>query len=116
MTRSSAATVSASHATPSASGCCSSGTSACPTSRRRPTPRTAASSSVLVGIDLGGTKIQAVALDGTEVVAKKKIPTPAAGGVELPAAIAGVIAELGVTVDRVGIGAPGVIDVASGTI
>ncbi|MEN3271370.1 MAG: glucokinase [Actinomycetota bacterium] len=71
---------------------------------------------MLVGIDLGGTKIQAVALDGTEVVAKKKIPTPPAGGVELPAAIAGVIEALGVTVDRVGIGAPGVIDIDSGTI
>jgi glucokinase len=71
---------------------------------------------VLVGIDLGGTKIQAVALDGTEVVAKKKIPTPAAGGAELPSAIAALIAELGVAVDRVGIGAPGVIDLARGTI
>jgi glucokinase len=71
---------------------------------------------VLVGVDLGGTKIQAVALDGTEVVAKKKIPTPGAGGAELAPAIAGVITELGVVVDRVGIGAPGVIDIANGTI
>jgi glucokinase len=71
---------------------------------------------VLVGVDLGGTKIQAVALDGTEVVAKKKIATPFAGGAELPSAIAGVIRGLGVDVDRVGIGAPGVIDIASGTI
>jgi len=71
---------------------------------------------VLVGVDLGGTKIQAVALDGTEVVAKKRLATPAAGGEELPAAIASAIRELGVDIDRVGIGAPGVIDVASGTI
>ena len=71
---------------------------------------------MLVGIDLGGTKIQAVALDGTEVVAKKKIATPAAGGAELPSAIAGLITTLGVDVERVGIGAPGVIDIARGTI
>ena len=71
---------------------------------------------MLVGIDLGGTKIQAVALDGTQVVAKKKVPTPETGGAALPAAIAHLIAGLGVDVHRVGIGAPGVIDAATGTI
>jgi glucokinase len=71
---------------------------------------------VLVGVDLGGTKIQAVALDGTEVVAQKKLPTPATGGPDVALAIGECIAALGVAVDRIGIGAPGVIDRANGCV
>lgn len=70
----------------------------------------------VIGIDLGGTKIQGVALDGTSVVASVKLPTPATGAADVVSAIAGCIEQLGVKADRIGIGAPGVIDRATGTV
>jgi glucokinase len=73
-----------------------------------------------IGIDLGGTKIQVVAVDGDDaVVADVKVPTPGDGGVAVADAIAGAVRALGVAisdVEGVGIGAPGVIDRATGTI
>jgi len=72
---------------------------------------------VIVGVDLGGTKIQAVAVDGTDVVADAKLPTPRDGGDAIAAAIADAIAAMGVDgVTAIGIGAPGVIDRANGTV
>jgi glucokinase len=72
--------------------------------------------SPVVGIDLGGTKIQGVALDGTTVVADKKLPTPATGGADVARAIGECIAAMGMVPDRIGIGAPGVIDRAGGAV
>ena len=43
---------------------------------------------MIVGIDLGGTKIQGVVLDGSEVVADAKLPTPTTGGADVARAVA----------------------------
>jgi glucokinase len=72
-----------------------------------------------LGIDLGGTKIYGVLVKGAEVVAEAKRKTPTQGGpLAVVDAIAELIGELGGTdgVDGVGVGAPGVIDVATGTV
>lgn len=71
-----------------------------------------------VGIDLGGTKIYAVRLEDGEVVADGKAKTPSHGG---PLAIVDAIAKVvrsvgGKGVAAVGIGAPGLIDVATGVV
>src|SRR5947209_15947439 len=77
------------------------------------------------GIDLGGTKIQAVVLDDDHVVrGSTRAPTPAADG---PAAVAAAMATAlkeaaaAAAVDAadlagVGVGAPGVVDTAHGTV
>jgi len=71
-----------------------------------------------IGIDLGGTKIYAVRLEGDEVAAEAKGKTPVQGGpLGVVDAIAAVVGELGGAKGHsVGIGAPGVIDVASGVV
>ena len=72
---------------------------------------------VVVGVDLGGTKIQAVAIAAGDVVADAKLPTPTRGGAAIASAIADAVGAMGIgEVDRIGIGAPGVIDRAAGTI
>jgi glucokinase len=77
------------------------------------------------GIDLGGTKIQAVVLDGgRSVVAQARRPTPQEGGppeiVEaLAATLAEACSEAGVETRElagVGVGSPGVIDSKRGVV
>ena len=77
------------------------------------------------GIDLGGTKIQAVVLDTRdEVLGDARRPTPTAGGPEAVAAemadaMADACAAAGVgpaALSGVGVGSPGVIDSAAGTV
>lgn len=72
----------------------------------------------LIGIDLGGTKVQGVRLDDSEIVAEAKLPTPTGGVAPVVAAVVECVARLGGTglVDGLGIGAPGVIDAATGTL
>jgi len=77
------------------------------------------------GIDLGGTKIQAVVVDGRhQVKGQSRAPTPTTGG---PADVAAAMAEAmraaaaqaGVqtaSLTHVGVGSPGEITVASGTV
>jgi len=77
------------------------------------------------GVDLGGTKIQAVVLNaGDEVVAKARRPTPTTGG---PEAVAAEIAEAmreaaegaGVKTSSLagtGVGSPGAVDAAAGVV
>ncbi len=77
------------------------------------------------GVDLGGTKIQAVVVDAANVVAgQHRVPTPTAGG---PADVAAAIAEAmraaaeaaGVETAKlahVGVGSPGGVDAAAGTV
>ena len=77
------------------------------------------------GLDLGGTKIQAVVLDeNDEVVGKSRRPTPGEGGppavVEALAEALGEAAsdagiELGAVVG-VGLGSPGAVDAKAGTV
>lgn len=63
-----------------------------------------------VGIDLGGTKIYGVVLDGDDVSADAKVKTPTLGGpLAVVDAIAEVVASLGGPGPAVGVGAPGVV-------
>ena len=77
------------------------------------------------GLDLGGTKIQAVVLDGRRsVVAQARQPTPRKGGPDdivdaLAATMAEACAEAGVETREltgVGVGSPGVIDSRRGVV
>jgi glucokinase len=77
------------------------------------------------GIDLGGTKIQAVVVGpGHEVLGQSRFPTPVSGG---PAAVAdemiaalrdaaGAAGVLSSALVGVGVGSPGVIDAKAGTV
>ncbi|MGI8794923.1 MAG: ROK family protein, partial [Acidimicrobiales bacterium] len=63
-----------------------------------------------VGIDLGGTKIYGVRLDGDDVGAEAKTKTPTLGGpLAVVDAIVEVVGELGFDGGRLGVGAPGMI-------
>jgi len=77
------------------------------------------------GIDLGGTKIQAVVVDGrSRVLGARRIPTPKDAGPEgvvwalaealrTAAEVAGVDAA---ALDGVGVGSPGTVDAEAGTV
>ena len=69
----------------------------------------------VVGIDLGGTKVQGVAFDGERVTDHAKVATPAGGPEAVVQAIADCVERLG-GADAVGMGAPGAIDVQHGVI
>jgi glucokinase len=77
------------------------------------------------GIDLGGTKIQAAIVDADgAVVSQSRHPTPTSGGphdvaVAMVAALLDAADEAGVETDSllgVGVGSPGVVDDAAGTV
>jgi glucokinase len=77
------------------------------------------------GIDLGGTKIQAVVLDGgSSVLGQARVPTPTEGGpADISEAMAGALrdaaSQAGVETAQlsgVGVGSPGAVDEASGTV
>jgi glucokinase len=77
------------------------------------------------GVDLGGTKIQAVVVDESHaVVGQDRSPTPTSGGpTSVVAAIADTLrgaaesANLATgALERVGVGSPGAIDQAAGTV
>jgi glucokinase len=72
----------------------------------------------VIGIDLGGTKIQGVRLSGGEVKDDAKLETPPGGPDAVVAAIASCVDQLGGTkdVDAIGIGVPGVVDAKHGVI
>ncbi len=72
----------------------------------------------LIGIDLGGTKVQGVLVDHGTVVGDAKVATPMGGVADVVAAVVECVARLGGagSVDGVGIGAAGVIDAATGTL
>ena len=77
------------------------------------------------GLDLGGTKIQAVVTDGAaEVLGAARRDTPQEGGPtavvrELAGALGDVLAELGLepsALEGVGVGAPGSVEPSSGVV
>ncbi|MDP9420736.1 MAG: ROK family protein [Actinomycetota bacterium] len=72
----------------------------------------------LIGIDLGGTKVQGVLVDDGQVVADAKLPTPTSGVHDVVAAVVGCVARLGgpTSADGIGIGAPGVVEPGTGTL
>jgi glucokinase len=77
------------------------------------------------GIDLGGTKIQAVVVNGRgSVIGEARHPTPTSGGppavtAEMAATLAEAAEAAGVetsSLASVGVGSPGVIDTVAGTV
>jgi len=75
---------------------------------------------IRIGVDLGGTKIEAVALDpGGGILARRRIATPAGDYSAIVAAVRGLVLELeagsGVGAS-VGVGIPGAISPATGLI
>ena len=80
-------------------------------------------STLTVGVDLGGTKIQAAAVRSRKVAGTFRVATPLTGAFDVAAAIVEAateaVAEAGADagdVTGVGIGAPGTIDTAAGTV
>lgn len=79
---------------------------------------------VTAGIDLGGTKIQAVAVRGEEVLASTRTRTPRSGEAAdavtgLAECVEGALAEAGLQradLEAVGVGAPGAVDVEAGVV
>jgi glucokinase len=71
-----------------------------------------------VGVDLGGTKVQAIKVVGDDVVAESRHPTPAEGPQSVVAAVAEAVRELGDPTDvaAVGVGAPGAIEEGTGVV
>ena len=72
-----------------------------------------------IGLDLGGTKVYGVVLDGDEIKDEAKRKTPPEGGPEaIVAAMADVVNDLGGVkrVRGIGIGAPGLIDRKAGVL
>ncbi len=72
-----------------------------------------------IGVDLGGTKIEAIALVGGEIVARERVATPAGDYVETVAAIASLVDRLAIDAGAddsttVGVGTPGSVDRATG--
>jgi glucokinase len=72
----------------------------------------------LVGVDLGGTKIQVVKVAGGEVVGSTRRSTPPGGPEAIVAAVAESVDELGDRADvaAVGVGAPGAIEAGTGVV
>ncbi|HYC31577.1 MAG TPA: ROK family protein, partial [Gemmatimonadales bacterium] len=71
-----------------------------------------------IGIDLGGTKIEAILLDGASAVAKRRVATPReyAGTLD---AIAGLVGDLESGAGgpaSVGVGIPGVVSRTTGLV
>ncbi|MFA7097323.1 MAG: ROK family protein [Gammaproteobacteria bacterium] len=73
-----------------------------------------------IGVDLGGTKIEAIALDGAgKVLARRRIPTPAGDYEATVAAVADLVGKIEAELGRqgmVGIGTPGAISPATGLL
>src|SRR6059058_686161 len=85
----------------------------------------ASSSQLRGGIDLGGTKIEAIVVDaGHTVLGSSRHPTPSSGGpaavaAELVAAVNAACQAAGVepsSLQGIGVGSPGVIDEATGAV
>ncbi|HUR90921.1 MAG TPA: ROK family protein [Ramlibacter sp.] len=74
-----------------------------------------------IGIDLGGTKIEGIALAGDGTIAfRKRMPTPAGDYTGTLAAVAALVGEteaaIGARGCKVGIATPGAISLATGTM
>jgi predicted NBD/HSP70 family sugar kinase len=67
-----------------------------------------------IGVDLGGTKIEAIALDGAREVRRKRIPTPRGDYAATIRAVAGLVGEMGE--GTVGVGIPGALSRVTGLV
>ena len=77
-------------------------------------------SALRIGIDLGGTKIEGIALEGSRECARTRIDTPRDDYVGTLDAIAALVSDLersaGTTGSRVGIGIPGTLSTVTGLV
>jgi len=67
-----------------------------------------------IGIDLGGTKIEAIALDGAREVLRRRVPTPRGDYEATIAAVSSLVREIGA--GTVGVGIPGALSRVSGLV
>jgi fructokinase len=67
-----------------------------------------------IGIDLGGTKIEAIALEGTREVLRKRVPTPREDYDATIFAVSSLVREIGA--GTVGVGIPGALSRVSGLV
>lgn len=67
-----------------------------------------------IGVDLGGTKIEAIALEGMREVVRKRVPTPQGDYDATVAAVAALVGEIGE--GTVGIGIPGTLSRVTGLV
>ncbi|MCC3246579.1 ROK family protein [Methylocystis sp. WRRC1] len=76
--------------------------------------------SIRIGVDLGGTKIEAIALDlSGEILARRRVETPAHDYGEIVRAIVALVHDLELETDRrgtVGVGGPGSISTHTGLV
>src|SRR2546425_4135976 len=70
--------------------------------------------SLRIGVDLGGTKIEAIALEGAREVFRQRVATPRGDYAATIAAVASLIREIGE--GRVGIGIPGALSRVTGLV
>src|SRR4051812_22900603 len=76
-------------------------------------------SAMRIGIDLGGTKIEGIALDGDRVLARRRVPAPRDDYDATVRAIVHLVASLGSETGQrgsVGIGIPGTISEHTGLV
>src|SRR5688500_16619820 len=69
---------------------------------------------VRIGVDIGGTKIEAVALDGAREVRRKRVPTPRGDYAATLEAVASLVREMGE--GSVGVGIPGALSRVTGLV
>jgi fructokinase len=67
-----------------------------------------------IGIDLGGTKIEAIALEGAREVVRKRVPTPRGDYAGTVKAVASLVREM--REGTVGVGIPGALSRVSGLV
>jgi fructokinase len=67
-----------------------------------------------IGLDIGGTKIEAIALDGERTVFRKRVATPRGDYEATVAAVAALVGEIGD--GSVGIGIPGALSRVTGLV
>jgi fructokinase len=67
-----------------------------------------------IGVDLGGTKIEAIALDGPREVARRRVPTPRGDYEATISTVATLVRGLGT--GTVGVGIPGALSRVSGLV
>lgn len=84
---------------------------------------TVAVGELTIGVDVGGTKIQSVAVRSQEVAGQHRVPTPQTGASDVAAAVVEAatkaLADAGaqaVDVRAVGVGVPGAVDTDAGTV
>jgi fructokinase len=67
-----------------------------------------------IGIDLGGTKIEAIALEGSREMARRRVPTPRGDYEATVSAVASLVRQIGD--GTVGVGIPGALSRVSGLV